>query len=191
MAPLLTEAGRAMPVGASTWGTHSCLPPPPWPGRGSIAPAHPPQPGHMCFQCGWELQGVGVLRKQHQIPFRSSNGPQQPPRGRAGGGDTRTLQDQAGAGGNPRLNTGIPAGQEHGIPRHQPRPRLQHNVLAASGSARLGHCRPTVPITLPDAALPASPLIPHLGAGACSRDAAPTGTECRAPLVTMGWRGWE
>lgn len=49
---------------------HPQLPDPTlWLGRGSIAPARPPQPGHMCFQCGWELQGVGVLRRQHQIPF--------------------------------------------------------------------------------------------------------------------------
>lgn len=100
MAPLLTGVGRAASPGARTG-----LPRQPTPHatarEGSHRPSLPPQPRHMCFQCGWELQGVGVLRKQHQIPFRSSNGPQQPSRGRAGGGDARTLQDRAGAGGIP------------------------------------------------------------------------------------------
>lgn len=100
MAPLLTGEGRAASPGARTG-----LPRQPTPHamarEGSHHPSLPPQPRHMCFQCGWELQGVGVLRKQHQIPFRSSNGPQQPSRGRAGGGDARTLQDRAGSGGIP------------------------------------------------------------------------------------------
>lgn len=195
-APSLTGAGEPAPVGASTQGTRCCLPPPPPPPRGrcvgSIASPRPalPQPGHMCFQCGWELQGVGVLRKQHQIPFRSSNGPQQPPRGRAGGGDARTLQDRARGKGNPRLNTGIPAGRERGIPRHQPRAGLQRSVLTAPGSARLGHRQGTVPITPAQCSPQASPLIPHLGTEPCNGDAAPAGTKCQAALVTTGWRGW-
>lgn len=132
-----------------------------------------PQPGHMCFQCGCELQGVGVLRKQHQIPFLSSNGPQQPPRGWGGGGEPRTLQDWAGAGGNPRLNIPWPRGSRH--PPSQPRTALQqcpHSPDSPCPVPTFGDS-PTShdgsPSTTPHPAL-------RGGTRPCSGDAAPVGT---------------
>jgi len=136
---------------------------PPRHSRGGGASPQPalPQPGHMCFQCGWELQGVGVLGKQHQIPFLSSNGPQQPPRGRAGGGDARTLQARARGGGNPRPNTGIPAGRERGVPRHQPRAGLRRSVLSQAGPPPSDSPRHPCSMQHPPAASPPSPAPRH------------------------------
>lgn len=190
MAPLLTGAGRAASLGA-----RKGLPQQPTPHamarEGSPRPSLPPQPRHMCFQCGWELQGFGVLRKQHQIPFRSSNGPQQPSRGRAGGGDARTLQDRAAAGGIPDYTEGSRPGKSMAFPGTGPGPGS--GTVSSQAAPWLSQAGPSSPWDCPHHLARCSPTSitpqsrsPAAGpaAGMLLPQALP-GTP-----VTKGWSGW-